>query len=269
MPEADAPMKKAFISYRRQDSAGYVRAMHDRLIRHFSPEQIFMDVDDIALGTDFVQELNENLQGCTVMLVVIGPQWTDIRNSRGERRLEHPQDFVRQEVAEALQRQLTVIPVLVNGAAMPSELELPEELQPLSRRQALELDNKYYESGMRELIAALERYLGKPEPSPLAAACLPHRSRPIPATCFSPATLVALAARGTGYHGCCRSRCVLAAKPSRAARSRTTTRSTGCYRPTALPARPIRSSRLPVLIAGAGAQRYGRCDLQQPLHPAG
>ncbi|MEZ5476903.1 MAG: toll/interleukin-1 receptor domain-containing protein [Thiolinea sp.] len=170
MPEADAPMKKAFISYRRQDSAGYVRAMHDRLIRHFSPEQIFMDVDDIALGTDFVQELNENLQGCTVMLVVIGPQWTDIRNSGGERRLEHPQDFVRQEVAEALQRQLTVIPVLVNGAAMPSELELPEELQPLSRRQALELDNKYYESGMRELIAALERYLGKPEPSPLAAA---------------------------------------------------------------------------------------------------
>ena len=157
-------MKKAFISYRRQDSAGHVRALHDRLVAHFDPGQIFMDVDDIALGTDFVQELDKNLQGCTVMLVVIGPQWLDIQDSAGRRRLDNPNDFVRLEVLQALERGLTVIPILVNDAPMPSEQDLPEVLKLLSRRQALELDNKRYNHGVSDLIQALEHYLGKPHP---------------------------------------------------------------------------------------------------------
>lgn len=159
-------MEKVFISYRRQDSAGYVRALYNELSQHFGAEQIFMDVDDIPLGTDFVQILNRNLQDCRVMLVVIGPQWLNIRSSSGTRRLDNADDFVVLEIAQALKNNFNIIPVLVNGALMPAEKDLPEILKPLARRQALVLDNKYYQHGIADLIKALEKELGKPATKP-------------------------------------------------------------------------------------------------------
>ncbi len=153
-------METAFISYRRQDSAGYSRALYNELSQHFDAEQIFMDVDDIPLGTDFVHILKRNLQDCKVMLVIIGPQWLDIRSSNGGRRLDNPDDFVLLEIASALENNFNIIPVLVNGAPMPAEADLPDILKPLSRRQALELDNKYYQHGIADLVKALEPHLG-------------------------------------------------------------------------------------------------------------
>lgn len=173
-------METAFISYRRQDSAGYSRALYNELSQYFDAEQIFMDVDDIPLGTDFVQILNRNLQDCKVMLVIIGPQWLDIRNSKGERRLDDPDDFVRLEIARALDNNFSIIPVLVHGATMPAEQDLPDILKPLSRRQALELNNKYYQHGISDLVKALEQYLGKAKdhgkPTPLPKPDTPKRS---------------------------------------------------------------------------------------------
>jgi len=154
-------LETAFISYRRQDSAGYSRALYNELAQYFDAEQIFMDVDDIPLGTDFVQILNRNLQDCKVMLVIIGQQWLDIRGHDGKRRLDNPNDFVRLEIARALENNFNVIPVLVNGAPMPAEKDLPDILKPLSRRQALELDNKYYQHGIADLVKALEVDLGE------------------------------------------------------------------------------------------------------------
>ena len=154
-------MKNAFISYRRQDSPGYVRALYDRLVHHFGAKQVFMDVDDIQLGSDFVSVLDNNLKGCAVMLVVIGNDWLTATDASGKRRLENPADFVRLEVSRALERQIPVIPILVSDAQMPSEADLPEDLKPLARRQALELNNKNYDYGIRDLVKALEKYLGK------------------------------------------------------------------------------------------------------------
>lgn len=119
-----------------------------------------MDVDDIPPGTDFVKTLKRNLQDCKVMLVVIGRQWLSIRDSNGERRLHNPDDFVALEIATALKKDVSVIPVLVQGADMPTEKDLPETLKPLARRQALELDNKYYQHGIADLVKALELHLG-------------------------------------------------------------------------------------------------------------
>ncbi|MGB1254346.1 MAG: TIR domain-containing protein [Thiolinea sp.] len=163
-------MKKAFISYRRQDSAGHVRAIHDRLRQHFHPDQIFMDVEDIPLGTDFVTVLDSNLQDCVIMLVMIGPDWLDIRSSNGKRRLDNPNDFVLLEIHQALKRNIGIIPILVDGAPMPTEADLPDVLKPLARRQALELDNKHYDSGIQTLIESMEKHLGKPiRPTPKPA----------------------------------------------------------------------------------------------------
>ncbi len=159
-------MKKAFISYRRSDSPGYVRALYDRLVQHFDSRHVFMDVDDIQLGFDFVTVLDKNLKDCAVMLVVMGEGWLNARNSSGDRRLDNPADFVRLEISRALERGIPVIPILVNHAQMPSESDLPDNLKALARRQALELNNKNYDYSIQDLVKALEKYLGKPKSRP-------------------------------------------------------------------------------------------------------
>lgn len=171
-------VEKVFISYRRQHSWSYVRALYDRLSRHFGEHKVFMDLDDIPLGTDFVDVLDHNLGDCKAMLVVIDSEWLTIRDAQGNRRLDNPHDFVRLEVATALKRNISVIPILIDGTPMPSESALPDDLKLLPRRQALELTSKNYEHSVRDLIQALERYIQpqqtekhiKPSPSPTKSA---------------------------------------------------------------------------------------------------
>ena len=154
-------MKKAFISYRRQDTEGYAHSLYDRLRINFDHRQIFMDVDDIKPGDDFVKILQDNLEDCAVLIVVIGKQWLNIENSAGQRRLDNPDDFVRIEVATALEREIPVIPVLVHGTAMPTKAELPDNLKALSQRQAVVLAGVSYEFGIEQLVSSIERYFGR------------------------------------------------------------------------------------------------------------
>lgn len=159
-------MKKAFISYRRQESEGYVRALYDRLSQHFGEQYIFMDVDDIKLGLDFVDVLDSNLKDCAVLLVVIGREWLDIEDKHGKRRLDNPNDFVRLEVEIAIRRKIPLIPILVHGAVMPAEEQLPDELKPLIRRQALVLTSSSYDYEVTKLLKTMEEYMGKPASPP-------------------------------------------------------------------------------------------------------
>src|SRR5262245_30179670 len=110
-----------FVSYRRDDSRHAAGRLLDRLRQTYEPRHLFMDVNDIAPGLDFVKVLSEQVAACDVMLVVIGPNWLDAREDTGKRRLDDPRDFVRIEVEAALRRDVRVIPVLVDGASMPDE----------------------------------------------------------------------------------------------------------------------------------------------------
>src|SRR5512145_3125697 len=105
-------MSRIFINYRRQDSEGYVGRLYDHLVQHFEPGDVFMDVDDIAPGADFVQVLEEAVAGCDVCIVVIGPAWSAAADDSGQRRLDQWDDFVRIEIATALKQNKLVIPVL-------------------------------------------------------------------------------------------------------------------------------------------------------------
>jgi len=125
-----------FISYRRADTEGFAHAIYNLLAPEFGAEHIFMDVDAITPGQDFVAVLEQAVNRSDVLLALIGPKWLDIAGPDGGRRLDNPGDFVRIEIASALARGITVIPVLVGGAAMPAEASLPDDLKPLSRRQA-------------------------------------------------------------------------------------------------------------------------------------
>src|SRR6516164_3292261 len=114
-----------FISYRREESRWSARSLHDRLCRTFDPEQIFMDIDSIALGEDFVKAVETTVAKCDVLIAVIGNNWLTSKNDRGDRRLDNAEDFVRMEIAAALKREISVIPVLVDGASMPNATDLP------------------------------------------------------------------------------------------------------------------------------------------------
>jgi TIR domain len=127
--------KKVFISYRRDDAAGFSHAIHDRLVEFLPDERVFIDVHGIETGADFSKRLEAALTQCGVLLVLIGKRWAGSDESGGSR-LQDPQDWVRLEVASALRRGITVIPVLLDGASMPAERTLSEELRPLTRLNA-------------------------------------------------------------------------------------------------------------------------------------
>jgi hypothetical protein len=150
---------KIFINYRRGDDAGFTGRLFDRLETHFSNEKLFIDVDSIAPGLDFVRVLDEQVAQCDVLLAVIGAAWLGARDENGARRLDNPKDFVRIEIESALQRGVRVIPVLVSNAEMPREHELPETLKPLARRNAVRLTHDRFRADCAGLIKALEAAL--------------------------------------------------------------------------------------------------------------
>lgn len=157
---------RVFISYRRQETAWPARQLYELLAGEFGADKIFKDVDNIAPGEDFVDRLTSAVSACEVLLALIGPQWLDLRDAEGNRRIDDPYDFVRLELAAALQRGVRVIPILVDGARMPAANTLPPELAPLSRRQAVEINPVGFNT--ERLVATLTEVLsGAPAPATL------------------------------------------------------------------------------------------------------
>src|SRR5690349_11316790 len=130
-------MAGIFISYRREDTAGYAGRLYDQLSAHFGEERVFMDVSDIEPGEDFAKAIETKVHTCDAAVVLIGKNWLS-------KRLDDPGDFVSLEITSALQRGIPVIPVLVDDTRMPSPAELPPSLAPLCRRQAVELTNSMF-----------------------------------------------------------------------------------------------------------------------------
>ena len=153
---------RIFISYRRQDSAYPAGWLYDRLAERFGPDQIFKDVDSIELGDDFVETITNAVGSCDILLALIGQEWLDVASSDGSRRLDDPDDFVRLEIEAALQREVLLIPILVEGALMPRADQLPPSIAPLVRRQALELSPTRFRADTERLLDVMERTLVRP-----------------------------------------------------------------------------------------------------------
>jgi hypothetical protein len=149
-----------FISYRRDDSQGATGRFYDRLSHHFGRGNLFLDVDAIEPGVDFVKILDEQIARCNVFIVMIGPNWTEARDSAGQRRLDDPEDYVRIEIVSALKRDIRIIPVLVDGACVPQADHLPDPIRPLVRRNAVEITHTRFVSDVDALAADIKRALG-------------------------------------------------------------------------------------------------------------
>ncbi|HXP85514.1 MAG TPA: toll/interleukin-1 receptor domain-containing protein [Bryobacteraceae bacterium] len=150
-------MPGIFISYRREDNIAYAGRIYDRLLTHFDRSQIFMDIDTIEPGVDFVQVVERAAISCDVLLAVIGKQWMSVADRDGHRRLDSPEDFVRLEIATALAREIRVIPLLVGGAAMPRSVDLPEDLAPLARRHGLEVPDVGFHQALTRVIDSVQK----------------------------------------------------------------------------------------------------------------
>jgi TIR domain/Invasion associated locus B (IalB) protein len=161
---------KVFISYRRDDSAHFAGRVHDRLEREFGRDLLFMDVDSVPLGVNFIKVLREEVAKCDVLLAVIGPNWLNAGDEMGNRRLDNPNDFVRIEIATALHRDIPVVPILLDRATIPTADQLPKDIEELAARNALDVRHASFHSDMDKLIRGLKApsgQVGTPPPPQL------------------------------------------------------------------------------------------------------
>jgi hypothetical protein len=145
-----------FISYRREDSRETVGRIHDHLRQPFEEQHLFLDVDRQAAGEDYRMVISRALERADVLLAVIGTSWLAVADREGRRRLDDPEDIVRIELETAFKHNLRVIPVLIEGASMPSTVDVPPSLQPLCYRTALPVrPDPDFKNDLQRLVVAL------------------------------------------------------------------------------------------------------------------
>src|ERR1700691_5530671 len=149
-------MAGIFINYRRDDAPGVAGRLFDYLALKFPRRSLFMDVEAMKAGLDFAKQLDTQVSQCQVLLAVIGPHWLDAKDHAGHRRLDAEKDYVRIELVSALKRAIPLIPILVDGAEMPPEDALTDDLKPLTRRHALELRHTRFNADADAIVHALE-----------------------------------------------------------------------------------------------------------------
>lgn len=180
---------RVFISYRREDASGHAAHLYDTLSEELGDEDIFMDVETMEPGLDFMEAISQAVAGCEVLIAVIGPRWLTETDGTGERRIDDPNDFVRLEIEAALERNIRVIPVLVDGATVPQASELPVSLSGLTRRQGLEVTQGRWRFDVGRLLAVLRQLAGdqtgaqaRRHPSPTSSLPTPrtHQAGPSP-----------------------------------------------------------------------------------------
>lgn len=201
-------MASIFISYRRADSADMAGRLFDRLTARYGKDMVFMDVGSIPAGVDFRQAVERAMRETAIQLVVIGPQWSEQRDERGVARLSAPNDTVRIEIETALQRGITVIPLLVEGTPMPRADQLPQSIRALASRNALPIRSGLdFDTDVARIIAAIEQWMHAPVWPYRQAADAPHSTgngatfgAPVPLTTRVDRSRrpVALGAAGTG-----------------------------------------------------------------------
>jgi hypothetical protein len=158
---------KIFVSYRRDDGAAEAGRIADRLRLHYGQESVFLDVDSIGAGRDFLGTIQSNLAASDVLLAVIGNHWLDLAcPGSSRRRIDDPEDYVRLELSLALQRRVAIFPLLINDANMPLPGELPTELRALAYRQAIRITFTSFDHDVAHLLAELQRFHSGAPPEP-------------------------------------------------------------------------------------------------------
>src|SRR3954453_11912926 len=146
---------RIFLSYRRGDVGGYAGRLADALHERLGSKNVFQDVLDIGPGQDYAVVIDRALDDSDALLAVIGPGWLSAADPQGSARLFAADDYVRQEIARALDRDVRVVPVLVGGGSLPAGAELPDGLPRLAQRQAVVLHDETWHQAVDGLMRSL------------------------------------------------------------------------------------------------------------------
>lgn len=150
-------MPRIAISYRRSDSAPMAGRIFDRLSARYGEDSVFMDIDDIPFGIDFRDHIQEVLLRTDVLIAVIGPDWLG-RSAAGDTRMRAEKDPVRVEIETALDHKTAILPVLIEGAKMPANTELPASFGNFAYLNALEISSgRDFRLHIERLIGAIDR----------------------------------------------------------------------------------------------------------------
>jgi TIR domain len=128
----------------------------------FGSKQVFLDMEDIPVGSDFPRIIEEAVCNCELLLAIIGPSWFEFRDDSGRRRIDDHTDFVRLEIRAALERQIPIIPVLVENAKFPKADELPDALKLLATMQGIALTHNRWDEDIVRLFTAIENVTVEP-----------------------------------------------------------------------------------------------------------
>jgi TIR domain len=149
-------MPGVFLSYRRSDAGGWAGRLKDHLVLRFGPDRVWQDVDDLALGADFLPQILKNITDADAVLIVIGPHWLDEGPTGGKARLHNPKDVLRLEIRHALKKPSGVIPTLVGGGEMPKPSDVPRSIRPLVKRNGITLLDADWSRAMQLLFERLQ-----------------------------------------------------------------------------------------------------------------
>ncbi|UVS81365.1 toll/interleukin-1 receptor domain-containing protein [Actinokineospora sp. UTMC 2448] len=155
-----------FVSYRQTDSTPWVGRLVEDLRDYFGPDRVYRYTDSNRSAQDYVRQIIEALSSADAVIAVLGRQWLHAVDEKGRRRLDDPDDLVRLELETALRKGTTLVPVLVDGATMPAEHELPESLRSLSRSQGISLTDRHWKHDFHQLLHALDNHGVLPSRSP-------------------------------------------------------------------------------------------------------
>src|SRR5215213_1938389 len=166
-----------FLSYRRDDSESETRLI-EKVLKD-SGHNVFMDRTEIELGERWPDKIKKSLENSNLVIVVIGNKWLTTDYADGRRRIDGEDDWVRIELRMALQKNKTIIPVLVNRAAMPDSRSLPDDLKDLPNWQALTCTRENWENDtkilLQRIVVFMEGSFSKSRPTFLLTSESPRR----------------------------------------------------------------------------------------------
>jgi hypothetical protein len=156
--ESSVGISEFFICYRREQSSWPARILRDQLAKRFGEHSVFMDLASIEAGTEWPQRISDAIRNSGAVLVLIGPNWVDARDSTGTRRLDNPNDWVRLELEAALSyERIATVPLLLDGAAMPAREQLPDSIKPLADHNSIALRAEQWDNAIEQLLSSIER----------------------------------------------------------------------------------------------------------------
>lgn len=156
---ADMPQRGIFLAYRREDSQHLAGRVYDRLIQQYGEGRVFKDVDSFPLGVDFRKSADDLISSCRVALVIVGRRFLGEQDA-SRRRIDDPADVLRTEIRTILGREIPLIPVLVDAAAMPSSEALPDDISPLAFRNGVNVrEDPHFHADVDALLEGLDRIL--------------------------------------------------------------------------------------------------------------